>query len=88
MLPRAPHAVSLTVNRNQLRVPAGTSVAAAVFLSGATAFRRSVSGEPRAALCGMGVCLECRVTIDGFQHVKSCQLECSEGMEIATDDFS
>ena len=87
MRSRVADVVSLTINRHPIRVPAGTSVAAAVFRSGATAFRRSVTGQPRAALCGMGVCFECRVTIDGFAHVKSCQIECREGMEVATDDL-
>lgn len=82
-----PEAVSLTINRHRVSVPPGTSVAAAIFLSGASAFRRSVTGEPRAPICGMGTCLECRVSIDGLQHAKSCQIECRGGMEVTTDDF-
>lgn len=37
-------------------------------------FRTSLSGEPRSALCGMGICMECRMTIDGVQHQRTCQL--------------
>ena len=66
------------------RLP-GAMVSAAVAISGASRFRRSVTGEPRAPLCGMGICYECRVTIDGRAHAKSCQIPCEEGMEVHTD---
>ena len=44
---------TLTINGQPVRVPEGTLVAVAVALAGVTAYRRSVSGEPRAPLCGM-----------------------------------
>lgn len=37
------------------------------------AFRTSVSGEPRAPMCGMGICMECRATVDGVPHQRTCQ---------------
>jgi len=52
--------------------------------SGVSAFRRSVTGEPRGPLCGMGICFECRVTIDGVPHSRSCQTPCADGMEVRT----
>jgi sarcosine oxidase subunit alpha len=77
--------MKVTVNGKPVQVPAGAMVSAAVALAGVTAFRRSVTGEPRAPLCGMGICFECRVTVDGHPHVRSCQLPCREGMEVRTD---
>jgi D-hydroxyproline dehydrogenase subunit gamma len=77
--------VTLTVNGVAVTVEAGSMVSAAVALAGAPHFRRSVSGEPRAPLCGMGICFECRVTIDGRPHVRSCQLPAAPGMEVRTD---
>jgi succinate dehydrogenase/fumarate reductase-like Fe-S protein len=35
--------------------------------------------------CGMGVCGECRVTIDGRPHRLGCQVICAPGMEIHRD---
>lgn len=67
-------------------VPQGTTVAAAVLLAGRDHFRRSVAGEPRGPLCGMGICFECRVTINGSGHARSCQVVCQEGMRIRTDE--
>lgn len=76
----------VTVNGRPVNVHRGTLVAVAIYLSGETTFRRSVTGEPRAPLCGMGICHECRVRVDGVPHVKSCQTVCDDGMRIETDD--
>ena len=78
--------VTLKVNGKSVSVPPGTMVSAAVSLAGASFFRRSVTGEPRGPLCGMGICFECRVFIDGRAHCRSCQIPCAPGMEVLTDD--
>lgn len=62
----------------------GTTVAAAMLNAGITSFRSSVTGEPRAPLCGMGICFECRVKIDGVPNIRSCMEPVQEGMEIET----
>ena len=77
-----PDLVQMTINGVAVRIPRGSTVAAAVLLAGSSALRRSVSGELRGPLCGIGICFECRVAIDGRQHVRSCQLLCREGMEV------
>ena len=77
--------VVLTVNGRRVTVESGAMVSTAVADAGVSGFRRSVTGEPRAPLCGMGICFECRVTIDGRQHCRSCQIPCVEGMEVRTD---
>ena len=77
--------VTLTVNGQPVSVPAGTIVAAAVARAGVSRFRSSVHGESRGPLCGMGVCFECRVTVNGQPHGRSCLTLCEEGMEVRTD---
>lgn len=47
--------------------------------------RSSVSGQQRAPLCGMGVCFECRVTVDGVAHQRACQIVVREGMEVVRE---
>lgn len=81
-----PELITLRVNDVPVSVPAGSMVAAAVLQAGITSFRRSVSGEPRGPLCGMGICFECRVRIDGVAHVRSCQTLCENGMDVRTDE--
>lgn len=65
---------------------AGTSVAAALLNAGVRAFRRTPAGAARAPLCGMGICYECRVIIDGRRHLRACMIDVADGMEIGTDD--
>ena len=81
-----PDTVRLVVNGIEVTLPAGSMVSAAIVRAGVTVFRRSVTGEPRGPLCGMGICFECRVTIDGEAHCRSCQTICREGMDIRTDE--
>ncbi len=53
-----PDAVTLSVNGAVVSVPAGAMVSAAIAMAGVSQFRRSVSGEPRGPLCGMGICFD------------------------------
>jgi len=76
--------VRLTVNGRDVRATAGASVAAALLDAGVTAFRASPTGEHRAPVCGMGVCFECRVTIDGVPHQRACLVAARDGMTVAT----
>jgi sarcosine oxidase subunit alpha len=76
--------VTAMVNHVPVVVPAGTTVAVAIVLAG-QACRTSVTGEPRGPLCGMGICFECRVTINGQLHCRSCQVLCEQGMEVDTE---
>lgn len=73
----------LILDGRPLRVVAGTTVAAALALGGDGTTRTSVSGLRRAPLCGMGVCQECRVTIDGQRRL-ACQTLCRDGMQVET----
>lgn len=75
--------VALSVNGDAIEVAPGTTVAAAVLMAGAHT-RMSAGGEARGPLCGMGICYECRVTIDGVPHQRSCQIVCAPGMQVAT----
>jgi len=81
-----PKAVSVTVDGAQVDATEEMTALAVILLSGTTTLRRSVSGEPRGALCGMGVCFECRVTINGERHCRSCQIKCAHAMDIRTDE--
>lgn len=74
----------IKVNRTEVQVTAQTSVAAAMIMAGQPC-RTSVHGEPRWPLCGMGICMECRATVDGRKHQRTCQLMCTTGMEVVTE---
>ncbi|HXF14899.1 MAG TPA: 2Fe-2S iron-sulfur cluster-binding protein [Terriglobales bacterium] len=82
-----PEEITLSVNGQSVRMPPGATVAAAIATASAYC-RRSVTGERRSVLCGMGVCFECRVEIDGRPHQRSCQIVCSPGMRVSTEGQS
>ena len=74
------------VDGQAIEVPPGTLVAAAVELARpGQGARVSPGGVRRQPLCGMGVCGECRVDVDGRAHRLGCQTLCEAGMEIRTD---
>ena len=75
--------VEVQVGEARVRVPAGSSVAAALAQQPPGSTRLSVTGQWRAPLCGMGVCHECRVLINGRERL-ACQTVCEDGMLIAT----
>jgi D-hydroxyproline dehydrogenase subunit gamma len=76
--------VTIVVDGRRVEARAGMSVAAAV-MSMETPCRRSVRGEPRAPLCGMGICFECAATVDGEPLRRTCQILCREGMEVTIE---
>jgi aerobic-type carbon monoxide dehydrogenase small subunit (CoxS/CutS family) len=78
--------IQVTINGSVFDVPVGATAAVAVMMVGEAAFRTSVTGMPRGPVCGMGICYECRVEIDGVAHCRSCLVGCRPGMEIRTND--
>ena len=75
--------VEVQVDGTRVRIPVGSSVAAALAQQPPGRTRLSVSGQWRAPLCGMGVCHECRLLINGRERL-ACQTVCEDGMLIAT----
>lgn len=77
--------VRILVNGTPLEVPMGVSLAAALLNAGYAGFRTSVGGEARAPICGMGICFECRVTLDGMVGQRACLEPVREGMQVVLD---
>jgi sarcosine oxidase subunit alpha len=78
-----PESLTVWINGVAVRMETGTVVSAALLKAGVPC-RRSVSGEPRTALCGMGICFECRAVVNGTPHRRTCQLLCCDGMVVET----
>jgi predicted molibdopterin-dependent oxidoreductase YjgC len=75
--------VRVAVDGRDVRVPAGTTAAAAALLAGLTVTRTSpVSDAPRAPYCMMGACFECLMEIDGVANRQACVVVVAEGMQI------
>ena len=76
--------LEIVVDGRRVQVAAGCTVAAALYNLGVSSFRESVTGESRSPVCGMGVCFECRVTIDSRPHQRACLVAVVDGMHIRT----
>ena len=62
----------------------GQSVAATLVQAGIWRFHRHpISGEPRGPYCGMGVCFECELNIDGLTR-RACLVEVQASMAVTT----
>jgi hypothetical protein len=79
-----PEHVTIWINGIPVQMEAESMVSAALLKTGVPC-RRSVTHEPRTALCGMGICFECRATVNGAPHRRTCQLTCQEGMVVESE---
>jgi predicted molibdopterin-dependent oxidoreductase YjgC len=73
--------VTITVDGRAVRAFEGESVATALLAAGIRRLRSGPGGGPRGMFCGMGVCQECVVEVDGAT-VPSCQARVAEGLSI------
>lgn len=75
--------ISLTINDKPVTVPEGSTLWAAMALTGETATRISpVTRQLRSAYCAMGICFECMVEIDGMPNQQACLTQVREGMSV------
>ena len=67
-------------------VPAtdGQSLAAALTASGERGFRQTAQGHARGVFCGMGVCQDCLLTVDGVPNRRACMTKAANGMVVGT----
>jgi D-hydroxyproline dehydrogenase subunit gamma len=63
----------------------GETIAAALLAIGHRTLRRTEKGDqPRGIFCGMGVCFDCLVTVDGRPHLRACLTPVVPGMQVTT----
>ncbi|HLJ61906.1 MAG TPA: (2Fe-2S)-binding protein [bacterium] len=75
--------VTIFLDDHPLTAYLGESVAAALMAEGHIAFRRTAHRrEPRGLFCGMGVCFDCLVVIDGQPGRRACMIEVRDGMHV------
>lgn len=77
--------IEFTLDGRAVRCPEGLTVAGALYWLGEQATRLTPRGEtPRSLFCGMGVCFDCVMEIDGRAGVRSCTTLLAPGMRVAT----
>lgn len=77
--------VKINVDGNVIEAYEGETIAAALLSAGIRIFRLSQKHkEPRGIFCGMGVCYDCLVTVDGLHAIRACLTPVVEGMQVET----
>ncbi|MFF8194983.1 (2Fe-2S)-binding protein [Streptomyces bobili] len=83
--PGAPFTV--TFDGREVDVLPGQTVAAALWASGVVAWRTTrEEGRPRGVFCGIGVCFDCLVTVDGRPGLRACLTPATPGADIRTQE--
>lgn len=75
---------ALTVDGRRVALLPGDTLAAALMRDGSFAFRRSRKGEARGVFCGIGICNECLLTVDGRPNVRACVTAATSGAIVTT----
>jgi D-hydroxyproline dehydrogenase subunit gamma len=78
--------LSLTLDGRTVDAHEGETVAAVLLAEGHLATRKTRSGSPRGVYCGMGVCFDCLVVVDGVPNTRACVTWVREGMDVARQD--
>jgi predicted molibdopterin-dependent oxidoreductase YjgC len=77
----------VTIDGQPVEAYAGETVAAVLMVSGHFAFQQhETTGLPASLFCGMGVCFNCLVTIDGVPNLRACVTPVTAGMIIETGE--
>ncbi|WUI03438.1 (2Fe-2S)-binding protein [Spirillospora sp. NBC_00431] len=58
---------------------AGQTIAGVLLASGRRTWRTGPSGAPRGVFCGIGVCFDCLVTVNGVRDVRACRRRARDG---------
>jgi aerobic-type carbon monoxide dehydrogenase small subunit (CoxS/CutS family) len=87
--PAARRTVAVTVDGAPWTVPAGATIAAAFVTHDEPGWRHTRRrSEPRGLSCGIGVCFDCLVTVNGVPGVRACLAEARDGDVITTEKGS
>jgi len=77
----------ISVDGREIPVEMGQSLAAAMTAAGITTFRRTrVASRPRGMFCGIGVCFDCLVTVNGAADVRACLEQAWPGDVVSTEE--
>jgi D-hydroxyproline dehydrogenase subunit gamma len=84
-LERGPR-IEIVLDSSPITAFEGETVATVLLAQGQIATRMTVRGEPRGIFCGMGVCFDCLVVVDGVPNTRACMTWVREGMQVSRQD--
>ncbi len=80
-------AVRFTFDGREITAQAGQSIAGALLAAGVRSWRTTrVDRAPRGLFCGIGVCFDCLVDVNGQPGVRACLTEVHDGDCVLTQE--
>jgi aerobic-type carbon monoxide dehydrogenase small subunit (CoxS/CutS family) len=77
--------IEFTFDGESISAVGGQSVAAALLAANQRALRKTrFNNNERGVFCGIGVCFDCLVVIDGITNQRACLIEARPGMKVQT----
>ena len=77
--------VEFTFDGEKIDAITGQSVAAALLAANQRTLRKTrFNNNERGVFCGIGVCFDCLVVIDGITNQRACLIEAKPGMKVQT----
>ncbi|MCG8620167.1 MAG: (2Fe-2S)-binding protein [Desulfobacterales bacterium] len=76
--------VSIRVDGLDIAAFEGETIHAVMIAAGIQNFRESSGSGPRGVFCGMGICYDCLVRVNGKDNQRACMTQVEDGMEIDT----
>ncbi|MFI9544396.1 (2Fe-2S)-binding protein [Streptomyces sp. NPDC052016] len=76
---------TVTFDGREIVALPGQTLAAALWSAGVTSWRTTrAGGRPRGVFCGIGVCFDCLVTVDGRPDQRACLVPAAPGADVRT----
>ncbi|QTX05544.1 (2Fe-2S)-binding protein [Agromyces archimandritae] len=83
--PAATRPIAITVDGETVAGVAGQTIGGILLAAGRGSWRTtSAGGRPRGVFCGIGVCFDCIVTVNGLRDVRACRRRAAEGDVVQT----
>src|SRR5262249_4882011 len=79
--------VMLDVEGQPVAARIGDTLAAALWAAGVTDLRETARGDGRGLCCGMGVCNDCLVSVDGRESQRACMTKVTAAHKVRRQSF-
>ena len=77
--------IRITLDGEPLEARVGQTIAGALLARGTLEWRGATRDDaPRGVFCGIGVCFDCLVEVDGVRDVRACQRRVADGQSVVT----
>src|SRR5216110_1306218 len=76
----------LTFDGREVTARPGQTVGAALVEAGIRSWRMTRNhGRPRGLFCGIGICYDCLITVDGLANQRACLVPAADGMRLSSE---